>query len=49
MLYQRDVLDAIDFVYSERNYVTVIFCRFVVLRKACGRNIDIELIKRIWK
>ena len=44
---RRDVLDAIDCEYSERNHVTVILCKFVVLIKACGRNVNIEHNKRI--
>ena len=44
---RRDVLEAIDCEYSERNHVTVILCKFVVLIKACGRNVNIEHNKRI--
>ena len=44
---RRDVFDAIDCVYSERNHVTVILYKFVVLIKACGWNINIEHKKRI--
>ena len=39
-------MDAIDCEYSERNHVTVILCKFVVLIKACGRNVNIEHNKR---
>ena len=44
---RRDVVDAIDCVYSERNHVAVILCKFVLLIKAWGRNVNIEYNKRI--
>ena len=42
---ERDPLDAIDCVKSKE---TVLLVRFVALKKACGRNVNIELIKRIF-
>ena len=44
----RDGLDAIDCAYSERDHVTVILCKFVVLIKAGSRNVNIEHKKQIF-